>query len=100
MKKIVWLFPLVLAACGSSSGTSPAGPAVLEPRPQIDFAACDELKYLAKIYSGMSTIFYANTLVLAMQDFASKCSPQEAVAMLDSKLSIECDTHVCVVKEK
>lgn len=100
MKKMTWLLPLFLAACGGSSGTSPVGPSVSESRPPINSGACDELKSLAKIYSGTSTTFYVNSLILAMQAFAAKCSPPEAVAMLDSNLSIECDAYFCVVKDK
>ncbi|WP_374075493.1 hypothetical protein [Bdellovibrio bacteriovorus] len=99
MKKIMWLFPLFLAACGGggSSGTSPAGPSV--PGPRVDNRACDEVKLLGRMYSGTPATVYVKTLILAMETFASQCSPQEAAAVLDKDFNIECD-HVCVVKEK
>lgn len=101
MKKIMWLFPLFLAACGwgGSSGTSPVVPSGPEPRPQVDNVVCDQVKLLGRMYSGTSSTFYVNTLILAMETFASQCSPQEAAVVLDKNFNIECD-RVCVVKEK
>lgn len=93
MKKIMWLFPLFLAACGGG-GSSDS-----EPRPQAYNRACDEVKLLGRMYSGTPSTFYVNTLILAMETFASRCSPQEAAAVLDKDFNIECD-RVCVVKDK
>ncbi|WP_295899335.1 hypothetical protein [uncultured Bdellovibrio sp.] len=99
MKKLTWLFPLFLAACGGggSSGTHPVNPP--GPPPRVDNLACEEVKLLGRMYSGTSAKFYVNTLILAMETFASQCSPQEAAAVLDKNFNIEC-SDICVVKEK
>ncbi|MEK2646772.1 hypothetical protein [Bdellovibrio sp. BCCA] len=100
MKKLIWLFPLFVSACGGggkSSGTPPVSVPI--PHPQVDNLACDQVKLLGRMYSGTSATFYVNTLILAMETFASQCSPQDAAAVLDRSFHIAC-SDICVVKEK